>query len=51
MGLWDVQVGFLRRCASRAVRIVEEHREAHASEWAVLTILLTNLSTCAFLIR
>ena len=50
-GLWDVQVGFLRKCAERAVRMVEEHREAHASAWAVLQSVAPKLGCTAETLR
>ena len=46
-GLWDVQVGFLRKCANVPSGMVEEHREAHASEWAVLQSVAPKLGCTA----
>ena len=50
-GLWDVQVGFLRKCANVPSGMVEEHREAHASEWAVLQSVAPKLGCTAETLR
>ena len=50
-GLWDVQVGFPPEVRERAVRMVEEHREAHASAWAVLQSVAPKLGCTAETLR
>ena len=50
-GLWDVQVGFSPEVRERAVRMVEEHQEAHASEWAVLQSVAPKLGCTAETLR
>ena len=50
-GLWDVRVGFSPEVRERTVLMVEEHREAHASEWAVLQSVAPKLGCTAETLR
>ena len=50
-GVYGTSTSVFSEVRERAVRMVEEHREAHASEWAVLQSVAPKLGCTAETLR